>query len=444
MLDIKIKKKSDIAKYHIRSHYCIVMSGVLHMAPFLFLLLISLADAGGEDFAIEVVADGLKVPWSLDFAPDGRIFFSERGGSVYTIENGRVSEPLISRDVGSVEGGMLGIALDPDFEDNGYVYAYYTYTDWWSTYNRVVRFTQDDGMLVNETVLIDGIPGGLVHNGGRIKFADDNTLYITTGDAGNAALAQDMNSLAGKILRINSDGTVPSDNPFADSAVYSLGHRNPQGLDWEPDTGVLLISEHGPSGEKGFAHDEINSVYPGTNYGWPDIVGDQTKQGMNAPLLHSGTVTWAPSGAVFYDHDLIEEFAGKFLVATLAGNHMMAVQLDLEQNMTLGMEKYFEAWGRLRDVAVDESGNLYILTSNQDGRGYPAHDDDRIVKISPYHEPFLAPLKQVQEGTKPLDVRCNSGLILVLKEHDAMPACVKTGSLEELFRRGWAAQPSGM
>ena len=340
------------------------------------------ATGGGNTespYHVRTIAENLRVPWAMDFAPDGRIFFTQRGGEVFIIQDGIMHGPALNLDVGFVEGGLLGIALDPHFEDNHYVYLYYTYSDLLSTHNRVARYTEEGNKLADELTLIDGIPGGPVHDGGRIRFGGDGKLYVTTGDASNPALAQDKSSLAGKILRINPDGSIPDDNPFKESPVFSYGHRNPQGLDWH-SSGTLYITEHGPSGERGFAHDEINAVRGGQNFGWPELVGDESGEGMRGPVLHSGDVTWAPSGASFYDSDAIPEWSGKLLVATLAGRHMMAVNLDADPIVA---ERYFVGeYGRLRDVTVDGLGNVYLLTSNQDGRGSPAPNDDRILKVS--------------------------------------------------------------
>ena len=421
----------------------------------------ALADSYG--FRVETLAENLSVPWAIDFAPDGRIFFTERGGRVMVIGDGEDALPrqVWEMDVGTGEGGLLGMALDPDFAENRYVYLYYTYTDLFFTYNKVSRFTEGaDGGLEGEVVLVDGIPGGHVHNGGRIRFADDGTLYIATGEAGRPGLAQDAGSLGGKILRINSDGGIPEDNPFPGSPVFSLGHRNPQGLDWEPGAGGrLVVSEHGPSGERGFAHDEINIVREGRNYGWPEIVGDQARDGMEGPVLHSGSVTWAPSGAAFYGSDAIPEFAGRYLVATLAGGHLMAVDLDPGGDTVLGSRQYLAGeYGRLRDVAADGHGNVYVLTSNRDGRGSPAGNDDRILMIVPVRGGDQPDGGQDAGGGggggvgstdptgRPPDPAavaagesCGGGLVPVSKVSDGGAACVKPGSVQELIRRGWAS-----
>jgi len=334
--------------------------------------------------SVETVADNLRIPWSIDWTPDGTILFSERDGHLRAIQNGELlEEPLLSLNVGGIEGGMLGIAVDPNFEENNYIYIYYTYNEFLTTTNKLVRFQLVDQTLNEDKVLLDGIPGGPFHDGGRIKFGPDGKLYITTGEAANPGLAQDLNSLGGKILRINSDGTIPQDNPFSDSPIYSIGHRNPQGIDWD-ESGNLVATEHGPSGWRGVAHDEINVIIPGSNYGWPDIIGDETQDGLVNPILHTGQDTWAPSGAEFYYGDKFPDWNGKYFVATLRGNHLHLIDFDLKNNLVLSDERLFQGeFGRLRDVQTGPDGFLYILTSNHDGRGDPKTNDDKILRIIP-------------------------------------------------------------
>ena len=335
---------------------------------------------------VETIADNLEIPWSIAWLPDGTIFFTEREGNVRVIHDDKVSEPIFSLDVGGGEGGLLGIAIDPNFSENHYVYLYYTYNEFLSTQNKVVRYIESNLTLLEDKVLIDEIPGAPFHDGGRIKFGPDGKLYITTGDAGNSGLAQDTNSVAGKILRINSDGTIPQDNPFSNSPIYSLGHRNSQGLDWD-NKGNLVATEHGPSGFRGVAHDEVNLIKPGLNYGWPDIIGSEGKEGLVTPILNTGDDTWAPSGADFYHGDKIPAWKGKFFVATLRGNHLHMIDFDLENGQVLSHQKLFSGdFGRLRDVATGPDGYLYILTSNQDGRGSPKINDDRILRVLPLKE----------------------------------------------------------
>ena len=336
---------------------------------------------------VETVADNLNIPWSITWAPDGTVFFTERSGHLRVIQSGELlEEAIFSLDVSGVEGGLLGVALDPNYKENHFIYLYYTYNDFLSTQNKVVRYVESDLTLSEDKILIDGIPGGPFHDGGRIEFGPDGKLYITTGDAGNAGLAQDKNSVAGKILRINSDGSIPEDNPFTDSPIYSYGHRNPQGIDWD-QFGNLVATEHGPSGWRGVAHDEINLIVPGGNYGWPDIIGEETMDGLISPILQSGDDTWAPSGAEFYDGDKIPQWVGKYFVATLLGNHLHMIEFDLEKNIVISDQKLFTGeFGRLRDVKTGPDGYLYVLTSNQDGRGSPKTNDDKILRIVPLIE----------------------------------------------------------
>lgn len=404
---------------------------------------------GVESYQVETIAENLEVPWGIAFAPDGRIFVTERVGNLRIIENGMLNpEPVKVLDVSGFEGGLLGIALDPNFEENHHIYLYYTYNEFLSTYNRLSRFTESNNQLSDELVLLDKIAGGPFHDGGRIKFGPDGKLYITTGEAGIPANAQDLDSLGGKILRINSDGTMPDDNPFENSAVYSLGHRNPQGLDWDPVTGKLVISEHGPSGERGAAHDEVNVIEPGKNYGWPEVVGDETGPSYISPILHTGDETWAPSGASFYSSDNIEEWKNKFFIATLRGNHLRMLDLDIESNQVVSSEALFQGeFGRLRDASVGPDGNLYILTSNRDGRGSPVPTDDRILRIIPIiqtvGDDLLSPLKQISLGIDPSEVKCNEGLQLIMR-NGGSSACVRMETAIKLEERGWGVMPSSL
>ena len=333
---------------------------------------------------IEVVADNLTIPWSIDWLPDGTILFTERNGNLRVIQHGiLLEEPILSLGVGGVEGGMLGVTVDPKYSENNYIYLYYTYNEFLSTSNKLVRYQFSNGILVEDKILLDKIPGGPFHDGGRIQFGPDEKLYVTTGEAGIPDLSQDLNSLGGKILRINSDGTIPDDNPWENSPVYSIGHRNPQGIDWD-ESGNLFATEHGPSGWRGVAHDEINQIVAGANYGWPEIIGDEEKVNLQTPILHSGDDTWAPSGSEFYHEDKIPQWKGKYFVATLRGSHLHMIEFDLENNSVRSHEKLFQdEFGRLRDVQTGPDGFLYILTSNQDGRGSPKTNDDKILKIVP-------------------------------------------------------------
>lgn len=335
----------------------------------------NLSSGPGEEYPLaSLVADELEIPWSLAFLPDGSMIFTERPGRVRLIDNeeGLLADPLLTIDEveHTGEGGLLGITIHPDFEENHFIYVYYTYREDDRLFNKVVRYTENDRELAGAEVIIDGIPGGGNHNGGRIAFGPDGMLYVTTGDAGEDFLAQDTGSLAGKILRLTDEGDIPEDNPFQDSPVYTLGHRNPQGLAWD-EGGRLWATEHGP-----LTRDELNIIEAGNNYGWPDITGDDTAGGMESPVIHSGMQTWAPSGAAYLN--------GSVFFTGLRGQALYEASVDTgEGTGDMELQEHFSGeFGRLRDVVTGPDGNLYLLTSNLDGRGRPVSGDDRIIRIN--------------------------------------------------------------
>lgn len=318
---------------------------------------------------VSVLATGLEIPWSLCFLPDGDILITERPGRIrlYDRLNGLIEQPLL--EVPGVlhrgEGGLLGIEVHPQYALKPFLYVYHTYQDGQNVANRVVRYDMSGTLPGEPEVIIDGIPGAGIHNGGRIKFGPDGCLYVCTGDAAVPDLAQRPDSLAGKILRLAEDGSVPADNPFAGSPIYSLGHRNPQGLAWD-EGGRLLATEHGAS-----ATDELNLIVGGRNYGWPTVRGDERVSGLEVPLVHSAADTWAPSGLAYLDGSLY--FAG------LRGVSLFQVALPSTDVVGHLRGQY----GRLRDVVLGPDGNLYLLTNNRDGRGLPALDDDRLIRVDP-------------------------------------------------------------
>ncbi len=336
--------------------------------------------------SVESVVRDLATIWAVDFAPDGRIFLTERSGRIRTVRDGALDpEPWLTIDgvVESGESGLMGLALDPEFAANGYVYATYTYTaEGGGLQNRLVRLKEDPatGRGAMDTILWDDVRGGRVHDGGRVKLGPDGKLYWTMGDSGSQDLAQSLDTLNGKILRLNVDGSIPADNPFPDSPVYSYGHRNPQGLAWQPGTGYLLALEHGPSGQQSCC-DEVNVILPGQNYGWPQAFGDQSAGLTIPPLRHSGTsreTTWAPGGATFVTAG---PWAGTLLFVGLRGEALYRVTLD--QSGITGFEEHFKGqYGRLRDVVEGPDGAIYLATSNKDGRGRPNAGDDQLLRLT--------------------------------------------------------------
>lgn len=332
-----------------------------------------------SSFQIQTIAEDLRIPWAIDISEDGRLFFTERSGSLHAIENGILNPVPVhtfnSPFVSTGEGGLMGLVLDRDFLSNGYIYLMYTYRENGGLYNRVVRMRIQDNTASGEEIILDQIPAGQNHNGGRIKIGPDGYLYITTGDAGERYLSQDVNSLAGKILRIGTDGSIPPDNPFQDSPVYALGLRNPQGLAWN-NRGMLYASDHGDT-----AHDEINLIQPGGNYGWPLVTGDEEMQGYDfiKPVIQSGDNTWAPSGIAFVTEG---PRMGQLLVSTLRGNVLLAITFDESGTQVVNVEPLLQGnYGRLREAYQAEDGSIYLTTSNLDGRGLPNPGDDKILRL---------------------------------------------------------------
>ncbi|OGE76307.1 MAG: hypothetical protein A3C85_01455 [Candidatus Doudnabacteria bacterium RIFCSPHIGHO2_02_FULL_48_21] len=325
---------------------------------------------------LEIIATGLQIPWDVDFLPDGEILVTERPGNLLVIDQEK-KVIKISGVRQTAEGGLMGLAVHPEFSKNRWIYLYITSQSGRGVINRVERYRLENNDLSERTVIIDNIPGSEVHDGGQIEFGPptpagsgqvEHYLYISNGDAGNQSLAQDKNSLAGKILRLRDDGSLPADNPFG-NAVYSMGHRNPQGLAWD-SSGRLWSTEHGPSGLQ-TGHDELNLVEKGKNYGWPLVRGDEERAGMTKPFIHSGaSETWAPAGLAFHN--------GKLYFAGLRGQTLYAAD---SQNAAAGLQKFFmKTYGRLRAVKSSAEG-LYFTTSNRDGRGQPKDGDDKLILV---------------------------------------------------------------
>jgi glucose/arabinose dehydrogenase len=334
---------------------------------------VALGGCGGSaqpSRGVEVVAQGLEVPWEIAFLPDGRALVTERPGRIRMLERDGTlrPDPVAEVDVSNQgEGGLLGLALDPRFADNGLVYLYFTTP----SAMKLERWHFADDSLTREADLIDGtIQAGVIHDSGRIAFGPDRNLYVATGEAGQGELAQDPQSLNGKFLRLTPEQYHGGPSR---PEIVSLGHRNPQGFDWQPGTGHLIATEHGPSGGDGpEGFDEINDIRQGRNYGWPEVYGEDHK-GFTAPLkVYDDAV--APSGATFWH--------GDFFFATLRGEALRRLRLDGDR--IVGDQILLKGeYGRLRTVVEGPDGALYVLTSNRDGRGDPADGDDRILRITP-------------------------------------------------------------
>jgi glucose/arabinose dehydrogenase len=322
--------------------------------------------AGQAPRVTATIASGLEVPWGIDVLDDGTGLVTERDSTrVLAIdESGEVTQVgEVSAAEPDGEGGLLGLAVDPASGGRD-VYVYATTAE----DNRVLRAELEDGRLGPAEVVLDGIPKGFIHDGGRLEFGPDGYLYVSTGETGNADLAQDPDSLAGKILRITTDGDPAPGNPDPDSPVWSLGHRNVQGLAFD-DAGRLWASEFGDS-----TYDEINLIEPGANYGWPLVEGPGGGDEFVDPLVTWPTSEASPSGMAYAD--------GQLWVGALRGERLWRVPVRGDR---LGEPVAFleGEYGRLRTVVATPDGNLWVSTSNRDGRGTPAADDDRILEISP-------------------------------------------------------------
>ena len=328
------------------------------------------SDGNNTHSGIQVLAENLDVPWAIDIAEDGRLFFTERKGRIMAMEkNGSlISDPVSYINVlQNGESGLLGLALHPNFTENHLLYVYHTYSNDSAVFNKVLMLTENNNKIVESKVVIDNIPAADRNDGGRIKFGPDGKLYIATGDALQPGLAQNAGSLAGKVLRINSDGSIPEDNPFEGSPVYSYGHRNIQGLAWHPLTGDLYASEHGLEG-----NDEINLIKPGTNYGWP--IEDCNAEKFEKPIVCFNPAI-APAGMTFAVSDTLG-YQNNLLLATLKAQQIRLIDLgsNVESNILTG-------FGRIRDIVEASDGSLYVATSNKDGRAIPTQDDDKILRI---------------------------------------------------------------
>lgn len=340
-----------------------------------------------------VVTTGLDTPWEILWGPDSMIWVTERKGMISKVDpvSGQKTQLLTINDVTEIsESGLMGMVLHPDFPDTPYVYVAYNYQKSLDIELRIVRYEYQTNTLINQFVLIENIEGNGNHNGCRLYITADRKLLVTTGDAQDKNLPQDFNSLSGKLLRMNLDGSVPADNPWPGKYFISTGHRNAQGLVISPD-GTIYISEHGPSND-----DELSIIYPKRNYGWPDVEGYCDTPSEIAFCNDSNVVepimAWTPTLAVcgldYYGDTLIPEWTHSLLMATLKADRLVHMKLNAAgDSITAINYLYHNTYGRLRDLCISPEGKVYIATSNKDGRandGFPHQDDDRIIELSKF------------------------------------------------------------
>ena len=347
----------------------------------------TLTTPGGAQLDVETVIGGLDTVWDMIWAPDGSMWFSERGGRISRLDlTGRTRTTVgeVPNVLESGEAGLMGIALHPDFPDVPMVYAAHSYDTGDGIGNRLIRMRLQNGSLGPPETLLDGLAGRRNHDGSRIAFGPDGFLYMTMGDAGSRPFSQDMGSLNGKILRLTEDGAPAPGNPFGDH-IWSLGHRNPQGLVFHPNR-MLYSAEHGSGDE-----DELNLIEAGRNYGWPTLEGfcntreEEAYCAANDVVepLYSWSRTVGIAGAEVYEGDAIEGWNGDILAVSLRGESLYHISLSGDGRRALSAETILAGeYGRLRDVLVGPAGEIYLATSNRDGRGEPASNDDRILKLT--------------------------------------------------------------
>ena len=324
----------------------------------------------GRPIVVDTIATGLTSPWGLAFLPDGDALVSERDtGLIKRVpgDGGRVTVvgDIPQADASTSEGGLLGLAVHPEFEKQPWVYAYYsTEVD-----NRVVRMRYENGRLGRQRVVLTGVQVGDNHNGGRLAFGPDGLLYVTTGDASQTQLAQDRTSLNGKILRLTATGRPAPGNPFGANQVWSFGHRNVQGITWD-DAGNLYASEFGQD-----TWDELNHVRPGDNFGWPAVEGKVgTDTGYVDPIVQWSPEEASPSGIVWAE--------GAVWMAGLRGERLWKIQVTDDGSVRGEPEAFFTGeYGRLRTIELAPDGTLWLMTSNTDGRATPREGDDRILRL---------------------------------------------------------------
>jgi len=332
------------------------------------------------DIKDTVLVQGLNFPWEILWGPDNFIWMTERGGIISRVDpNSGTVTPLltINEVLAQGEGGMLGMVLHPNFNTNPYLFVAYDYSQSGSYKEKIVRYEYNAGSLINPITIISNINASNIHNGCRLVITPDLKLFISTGDASNTNDPQNTSVLNGKILRLNLDGTIPSDNPIPNNPIWTYGHRNPQGLVFANN--ILYGSEHGPDTD-----DEINIIEKGRNYGWPNVRGfcdpggeqDFCSANNVKEPIKAWTPTIAPSGLDYYNQDLIPQWKNSLLLCTLKDSRLIQMKLNDAHNIiTATNEFYVNAYGRLRDLCISPLGNVYFCTSN-------GGNADKIIKLS--------------------------------------------------------------
>lgn len=330
---------------------------------------------------IRIVKKGLDHPWEITWSKDNHIWMTEREGKISRIDpaTGMTTFSQSIKEVASRgEGGLLGLALHPDFLSNGLLYVVYNYRNSGDYLEKVVRFTYSGNSLSNPVTILDGIRAAGIHNGSRLWILNgrDAKLFVSTGDASESGLSQKTSTLNGKILRLNLDGTIPADNPFPNNPVWSFGHRNAQGMIMANN--ILYASEHGPDEE-----DEVNIIERGRNYGWPEVTGPCKNNDRNfcssnnvkEPIWSSGNGTIAVCGLDYYNSNAIPQWKNSLLMVTLKNSSLRQLRLSENGLRVVETKAWFtDEWGRLRDLCVSPDGKVYICSSNG--------GDDVLIEVS--------------------------------------------------------------
>jgi aldose sugar dehydrogenase len=341
---------------------------------------INTSNTDGKD-SVRTLQSNLNYPWEILWGKDDHIWMTERDGKISKVDplTGKIIFSVSIAEVESRnEGGLLAMVQHPDFLTNGLFYVVYDYEASGGYREKMVQMKFENGSIKPVKTLIDNIPASSIHNGSRLWITNDAKIFMTTGDAANQPNAQRTASVSGKVLRFNLDGSIPADNPFPNSAVWSYGHRNQQGL--VVANGIMYASEHGPNIE-----DEVNIVEKKRNYGWPTVNGpcdDNDERSfcntnnVKEPIWSSGGNTLAVCGMDYYNNNLIPAWKNSLLMCNLKDASLLVLTLSSDGLSVVSQKKLFRnRFGRLRDICISPAGKVYLCTSN-------GGNDDVLVEIS--------------------------------------------------------------